>query len=54
MAIVLIEYYLNGCDARLKVVAVTQDPQFAYDWLNTDVGEFINRETLQVPFYTTP
>jgi len=54
MAIVLIEYYLNGCDARMRIVAVTQDYQYAYNWLNEDPSEFISRETKEVPFLTTP
>jgi len=54
MAIVLIEYYMNGCDIRMRIVAVTLDHQYAYDWLNAFADEFITRETKQVPFLTTP
>jgi hypothetical protein len=46
---VLIEWYLNGCDARMQIIAVTADSQFAYDWTKEIVAEFISREAQAKP-----
>lgn len=50
----LIENYLNGCDAKIGFVGVTDNAQYAYDWVIADTDSFITRETRQVPFITTP
>ena len=47
---VLIEWYLNGCDAQMRISGVTLDQQYAYTWLRATTDEFIQRETRQVPF----
>jgi hypothetical protein len=50
LAFVMIEYYINGCIVRQKIVSVTQDQQLAYDWkMEQPVEEFINKEVLTVP-----
>jgi len=50
---VLIENYLNGCQAYRRIVSVTMNQQESYDWLQAIplfYPEFINREVIQVPF----
>ena len=50
---VLIENYLNGCQAYRKIVSVTLNQQESYDWLRATpifYPEFTTREVMQVPF----
>jgi hypothetical protein len=54
MCFVLIEWYLNGCNAQRRIVAVTLDQTYAYQWQQASVEIFITREALAVPFITTP
>lgn len=52
---VLIENYLNGCEAYRKIVSVTLNQQESYTWLKTPPSifpDFITREVIQVPFTT--
>lgn len=48
---VLIENYLNGCHAGSRVVGVTTDQQFSYNWLRSESEEFLSRMIQEVPFY---
>lgn len=49
---VLTEYYLQGCQAAFKVVGVTLDQQYSYDWLKSPAPEFVSRRVEQVIFYS--
>ncbi len=50
---VMIHDYLNGCSAATVVVGVTLDQQYAYNWLHTEISEFISKRVEQVLFYPT-
>lgn len=52
MSYVMIENYLNGCYASLKVVGVTLDQQFASTWLQSGSEPFIVRQIEAVPIYS--
>lgn len=50
---VLIENYLNGCQAYRKIISVTLNQQESYVWLRQIPlfdPEFTTREVIQVPF----
>jgi hypothetical protein len=47
----MIENYLNGCSAASKVVGVTLDQQYAYNWLHSESTPFVSRMVQVVPFY---
>lgn len=50
-AYVLIEYYLEGCNAAINVRGVTMSQQVAYDWQMVPQNEFITREAKAVPLF---
>lgn len=50
---VMIEIYLNGCNAAFTVAGVTLDQSYAYTWLKSEAPEFVSREVKVVPFYET-
>lgn len=46
---VLIEWYLNGCNAQRFIRGVTLDQTYAYTWQQAAPPEFTTREAQQVP-----
>lgn len=50
MAFVLVEWYINGCDAKFVVRGVTSDQQTAYNWYSEQVPEFVQRQIQNAPF----
>lgn len=51
MAYVMIEKYLNGCRTAIKVVGVTFDQQFSYNWLISGDDDFVSRSVEQVQVF---
>lgn len=50
MCYVLIENYLNGCNAAIVIVGVTTNQNDSYIWLKSESRDFVSRQVKEVPF----
>lgn len=51
MTYVLIEWFLMGCDAQMRIVGVSANQQYAYNWVQANESEFTRREAREVQLF---